>query len=133
MNNKDISLERILTSMNLRIPQKEALEKFHEVMNSADMNLSDMESEQFSQLFKAYYPNWQYEHDSVEFTFHLATGVGKTRLIGAVMAYLYLSGESKNFMIVSPRAEIVRKFKNVCVNEVTIQQYCFHCLLSLSD
>lgn len=117
MNNKDISLERILTSMNLRIPQKEALEKFHEVMNSADMNLSDMESEQFSQLFKAYYPNWQYEHDSVEFTFHLATGVGKTRLIGAVMAYLYLSGESKNFMIVSPRAEIVRKFKNVCVNE----------------
>lgn len=117
MSNKDISLERILTSMNLRIPQKEALEKFHEVMNSADMNLSDMESGEVSQLFKAYYPNWQYEHDSVEFTFHLATGVGKTRLIGAVMAYLYLSGESKNFMIVSPRAEIVRKFKNVCVNE----------------
>lgn len=117
MSNKQISFERIITAMNLRLPQKEALEKFHQVMNSSDTTLRDLDPTKVAELFHNFYPEWQYEHESVEFTFHLATGVGKTRLIGAVMAYLYLSGESKNFMIVSPRAEIVRKFKNVCVNE----------------
>ncbi len=103
--------------MNLRLPQREALEKFHEVMRNSETALCDLEQTELAQLFRNNYPDWQYEHDSIEFTFHLATGVGKTRLIGAVMAYLYLSGESKNFMIVSPRTEIVRKFKDVCLND----------------
>lgn len=113
-NNKNIAYERVITSMNLRLPQKEALECFHKVMNNSELPLFDMTMEEVVSLFKVANPNWIFDHNAPEFTFHLATGVGKTRLIGAVMAYLFLAKESRNFLIVSPRTEIIRKFINVC-------------------
>ncbi|WP_255783156.1 DEAD/DEAH box helicase family protein [Prevotella communis] len=68
------------------------------------------------------HPNWEFEHDATEFTIHMATGVGKTRLIGALIAYLYLSKESHNFMIISSRTEIIRKFIAVCTG---LKDYLF--------
>lgn len=35
-------------------------------------------------------------------TFALATGVGKTRLMGAFIAYLYTQHGIKNFFVVAP-------------------------------
>lgn len=116
-DNKTAAFEKVVEAMHLRKPQREALTRFHQVLNGTDVPLKDMGDEDLKGLFRKAFPSWNYEHDAVEFTFHLATGVGKTRLIGAVIAYLYLSGESKNFMIVSPRSEIVRKFKDSCANE----------------
>lgn len=113
-NNKSLALERVISAMSLRRPQQEAMERFHEIMNKAELSLCDMSMEEVSLLFKNEKPDWVFDHESPEFTFHLATGVGKTRLIGAVIAYLFLAHESKNFMIVSPRSEIIRKFINVC-------------------
>ena len=113
-NNKTLALERVISSMRLRVPQQEAMERFHETINKAELPLSDMSMEEVSQLFKKEYPDWVFDHQSPEFTFHLATGVGKTRLIGAIMAYLFMAKESKNFVIVSPRSEIIRKFLAVC-------------------
>lgn len=113
-NNKNIAYERVIISMNLRLPQKEALECFHKVMSKSELPLSDMTKEEVVSLFKESNPDWIFDHNAPEFTFHLATGVGKTRLIGAVMAYMFLAKESRNFVIVSPRSEIIRKFINVC-------------------
>lgn len=113
-NNKTIALERVISSMRLRTPQQEAMERFHEILNSSELPLSQMSKEEVRELFKASNPNWVFDHDAPEFTFHLATGVGKTRLIGAIMAYLFLANESHNFVIVSPRSEIIRKFLSVC-------------------
>ncbi len=42
-------------------------------------------------------------------TFALATGVGKTRLMAALMAYLYLSGQSQTYLLLAPRTAILRK------------------------
>lgn len=100
--------------MKLRLPQREALECFHNILDKAEMPLSQMSREEVCELFKEANPKWTFEHETPEFTFNLATGVGKTRLIGALIAYLFVSGESKDFMIVSPRSEIIRKFINVC-------------------
>ena len=113
-NNKTLALERVISSMRLRVPQKEALERFHEIMNRSELTLSAMSVGEVSELFKNENPTWVFDHDAPEFTFHLATGVGKTRLIGAVMAYLFIAKESQNFVIVSPRSEIVRKFLAIC-------------------
>jgi len=113
-NNKTLALERVITSMRLRVPQQEAMERFHEIMNKSELSLAAMSVEEVTELFKNENPTWEFDHDAPEFTFHLATGVGKTRLIGAIMAYLYIAKESKNFIIVSPRSEIVRKFLTVC-------------------
>lgn len=121
-NNKTLALERVISAMNLRLPQQEALEHFHEIMNKAELPLCDMSMEEVSMLFKNENPCWVFDHEAPEFTFHLATGVGKTRLIGAVIAYLFLAKESKNFMIVSPRSEIIRKFINVCNG---VKEYIF--------
>ena len=123
MTKKEQALAGVLAAMHLRKPQEEALKAFHDVMNTTEMPLSNMAPVDVASLFKAVYPDWHYEGESTEFTFHLATGVGKTRLIGAVMAYLYNTEESKNFVIISPRAEIIRKFYDVC--QPTSKDYLF--------
>ena len=51
---------------------------------------------EFERLFPAY-------------TFALATGVGKTRLMGAFVAYLYLVYNIQHFLIVAPNLTIYRK------------------------
>ena len=116
-NEKNIALEQIKATMGLRTPQLEALEEFHKVLNKAELPLKDMSAEEVANLFKEDNPNWKFDHAATEFTIHMATGVGKTRMIGAIIAYLFLSKESRNFMIVSPRAEIIRKFISVCIGE----------------
>ena len=113
-NEKNIAFERVKGAMSLRTPQLEALEKFHQVMDKAELSLKDMTAEEVASLFKEANPSWAFEHSSTEFTIHMATGVGKTRLIGAIIAYLFLSKESRDFMIVSTRTEIIRKFYDVC-------------------
>ena len=123
MTTKEQAFLDVLSAMHLRTPQEKALKAFHSVMELTDTPLSEMSSSDVSALFRSVYPDWNYESSSTEFTFHLATGVGKTRLIGAVMAYLFNSGESKNFVIISPRAEIIRKFHNVC--QPTSRDYLF--------
>lgn len=116
-NVKDIALQNVISTMNLRTPQQEALENLHAVFSSTETPLKDLSAEELMELFRQKYSGWDFGHEATEFTFHLATGVGKTRLIGAVMAYLHLSGQSSNFLIVSPRSEIIRKFKNVSTRE----------------
>lgn len=111
---KTIALEKVKASMNLRRPQQEALDCFHNVLNASDYPLDELSLSEVSGLFKRTFPDWDFPFNVPEFTFHLATGVGKTRLIGALIAYLFLSKQSKDFMIVSPRAEIIRKFIKVC-------------------
>ena len=83
-NNKTLALERVILSMRLRVPQHEAMERFHEIINKAELPLSDMSMEEVSQLFKNDNPDWVFDHQAPEFTFHLATGVGKTKLIGCL-------------------------------------------------
>ena len=41
--------------------------------------------------------------------FVLATGVGKTRLMGAFIAYLYLTGRSRHFFVLAPNTTIYEK------------------------
>lgn len=111
---KDIALEKIKAAMSLRTPQLEALEKLHEVFRKTEIPLKDLTAEDISALFKEDYNDWDFEHAATEFTVHMATGVGKTRLIGAIIAYFFLSEEARNFMIVSSRTEIIRKFISAC-------------------
>ena len=54
------------------------------------------EFEEFERAFPAY-------------TFALATGVGKTRLMGAFVVYLYLVYDIQHFLIVAPNLTIYRK------------------------
>jgi len=103
-------LAKIKSTMRLRQPQEGALDNFFDVIGDTDRTLAEITQKELVTMFKIKYPNWHCEDDRVEFTYHLATGVGKTRLIGATMAYLCLTGMTRNFLIISPRTEIIKKF-----------------------
>ena len=50
-----------------------------------------------------------FERDFPSLCFALATGVGKTRLMGAFIAYLYLTGKSRHFFVLAPNKTIYEK------------------------
>jgi type III restriction enzyme len=50
-----------------------------------------------------------FERDFVSLAFSIATGVGKTRLMGAIITYLYLQKGIKNFFVLAPNLTIYDK------------------------
>lgn len=53
----------------------------------------------------------EFEHTFPSFCFALATGVGKTRLMGACITYLFLTEGVKNFFVLAPNLTIYEKLK----------------------
>ena len=71
---------------------------------------SDLQSE--LEIVHRLYPTCtDFERDFLSLTFALATGVGKTRLMGAFIAYLYTHYDIKNFFVVAPNTTIYEKLK----------------------
>ena len=59
---------------------------------------------------KALFPTCtQFDREFTSIAFSIATGVGKTRLMGACIAYLYLQKGIKNFFILAPNLTIYDK------------------------
>ena len=97
--------------MSLRTPQYNSLKILDDIMNlisvQKGMNLKDALAE-----VNAQYPICtDFERDFMSLTFALATGVGKTRLMGAFIAYLYTQHNVKNFFVVAPNTTIYEKLK----------------------
>ena len=57
-----------------------------------------------------------FERDFPSFCFALATGIGKTRLMGACIAYLRYEKGIKNFFVMAPNLTIYRKLKDYLGN-----------------
>ena len=94
--------------MSLRRPQLSALRKFHEAMKRLPYKLCEMDTAEAYGYFRESFPEFPH-NGRLELTCSLATGVGKTRLIGAFIAYLHLSGEANRFLILAPRTTIIYK------------------------
>lgn len=97
--------------MSLRDPQTKSLKILENVLNSIslkkDLNLRDALG-----AVHALYPICSdFEREFMSLTFALATGVGKTRLMGAFIAYLYTQHNIKNFFVVAPNTTIYEKLK----------------------
>src|SRR4051812_48006773 len=101
----DNALERVRRVMQLRRPQREALEEVHRLVDALEGDLPALSRIRVVKLVHDCHPSWSFapgEYPFPQMTFEMATGVGKTRLMGAIMAYLYLSGQSRNFLILAP-------------------------------
>lgn len=109
------ALERVLRVMNLRRPQRESLEKVHQIVVSLGRDLPELSTKELCEKIRDQHPIFDFSAGFPQFTFDLATGVGKTRLMGALVAYLYLGGQSRHFLILAPRAAILRKMESECV------------------
>lgn len=108
--------KRIINSisgrLSLRPPQRESLEALAKSIEATGDNLLDPKHEvpALLETLKAEFPTLQeFEREFPSLCFALATGVGKTRLMGAFISYLHLAHGIKNFFVLAPNLTIYEK------------------------
>ncbi|WNB74421.1 DEAD/DEAH box helicase [Methylomonas koyamae] len=107
--------QRILNAvsgrLSLRPPQAESLTRLVRALEMApEMLQHDKEVAAALSSLKALFPTLEdFERDFPSLCFALATGVGKTRLMGAFIAYLHLAHGINNFFVLAPNLTIYNK------------------------
>ena len=97
--------------LSLRAPQAESLAKLKQALDAApEMAQKDRDVTAVLNTLKAEFPTLQdFEREFPSLCFALATGVGKTRLMGAFIAYLHLAHGINNFFVLAPNLTIYNK------------------------
>lgn len=100
---------QITQRLSLRSPQEKSLDILADIVGKLELG-KDIDLVAALENVKATYPSVRdFERDFPSLCFSLATGVGKTRLMGAFVAYLFLTGISKNFFVLAPNTTIYNK------------------------
>jgi len=111
INSKRI-INGISGRLSLRAPQRESLEALANAIEATGDSLLDPKHDVPALLaaLKAEFPTLQdFEREFPSLCFALATGVGKTRLMGAFISYLHLAYGIKNFFVLAPNLTIYEK------------------------
>lgn len=112
------SVDKIKWAMSLRDPQYEALKCFDNISSKIEYKTASK-----SEAEKAASENCQDPHkivvdkefDFPSFCFDMTTGIGKTRLMGACIYYLYKTKGYKHFFILCPGNTIYDKMRRETV------------------
>lgn len=104
-------LHAVTGRLSLRPPQEESLKRLAHAVGVAPELLShDRDVAAILSTLKAEFPTLEdFERDFPSLCFALATGVGKTRLMGAFIAYLHLAHGINNFFVLAPNLTIYNK------------------------
>jgi type III restriction enzyme len=95
--------------LSLRPPQREALEILAR-MEEISPSKKDADLAAALDVIRSEYSSVEdFEREFPSLCFALATGVGKTRLMGAFIAYLYLSKGIRHFFVLAPNLTIYNK------------------------
>src|SRR5947209_4780255 len=81
--------------LSLRPPQATSLEILDDMLHRIDIAKLGDTGAALTAIHAAYSNVEDFERDFPSLCFALATGVGKTRLMGAFIIYLYLMGKSR--------------------------------------
>ena len=103
--------------LSLREPLQEALDIVAQLTDtlslkkiSGEKNEAALFLKQELAKVKTLYPACtNFERDFPSLSFSIATGVGKTRLMGACIAYLYIKKDIRNFFVLAPNLTIYEK------------------------
>jgi len=99
----------ITARLSLRSPQRESLEILANILDQVSM-AQDADPIEALKVISDLYPSvTDFEREFPSICFALATGVGKTRLMGAFIAYLYTTGTSRHFFVLAPNLTIYEK------------------------
>ncbi len=104
--------EYISGVMSLRKPQAESLFVLERILDAVPLKKGGDLEAALSSVHGMYPTCTDFERSFPSLTFALATGVGKTRLMGAFIAYLYTQKGVKNFFVVAPNTTIFEKLKS---------------------
>ncbi|MGD0958626.1 MAG: DEAD/DEAH box helicase family protein [Methylomonas sp.] len=107
-------LNHITGRLSLRSPQAESLLRLGRALNAAPEMLSHERDvmavlSSLKSLGKEFASLEDFEREFPSLCFALATGVGKTRLMGAFIAYLHLAHGINNFFVLAPNLTIYNK------------------------
>ena len=97
--------------LSLRPPQAESLARLRQALAAApEMLRKKRDVAAVLAKLKAVFPDLRdFEREFPSLCFALATGVGKTRLMGAFIAYLHLAHGISNFFVLAPNLTIYNK------------------------
>ncbi|MFH0772379.1 MAG: DEAD/DEAH box helicase family protein [Candidatus Omnitrophota bacterium] len=105
----DYKAQTIKNRLSLRQPQADSLEILTKLTESLELVKGASATDALTRV-RALYPTCSdFERDFPSVCFSLATGVGKTRLMGAFISYLYVSKGIKNFFVLAPNLTIYDK------------------------
>jgi type III restriction enzyme len=109
MNQK--ALHHVAGRLSLRAPQRESLEALATAIAATpDMLNPKRDVEVLLEVLKSEFPKLSdFEREFPSLCFALATGVGKTRLMGAFISYLHLAHGISNFFVLAPNLTIYNK------------------------
>jgi type III restriction enzyme len=106
MNSK---AQTIKNRLSLRKPQAESLEILQKITDTLEL-INEIDAASELAKVRAMYPTCSdFEREFPSLCFSLATGVGKTRLMGAFITYLYSAKGIKNFFVLAPNLTIYNK------------------------
>jgi type III restriction enzyme len=95
--------------LSLRPPQREALEILARVTEVVGLE-KEPDLALALEVIRSEYPSvTEFEREFPSLCFALATGVGKTRLMGAFIAYLHLAKGVRHFFVLAPNLTIYNK------------------------
>ncbi len=110
-NNGQKIANQLTARLSLRTPQRESLEILVDLLEQLNLN-QDPDLQHWLTVIQQHYPSVKnFERTFPSLCFALATGVGKTRLMGAMIAWLYLTGHSRHFFVLAPNMTIYEKLK----------------------
>ena len=95
--------------LSLRPPQRESLEILSRVAEVSPPSKEADLAAALSVIQSEYLHFREFDRDFPSLCFALATGVGKTRLMGAFITYLHLAHGINNFFVLAPNSTIYNK------------------------
>ena len=101
--------ENIKQRLSLRKPLQEALDILTQLAGELELK-KDVDFIAELKKVQSLYPTCtDFEREFVSICYSIATGVGKTRLMGACITWLYLEKGIKNFFVLAPNLTIYNK------------------------
>lgn len=105
-------VSKIKYAMSLRMPQEEALSYLDAISTHCDFKRDDKETvEAVASEYSENNRKVRTKFDFPSFCYAMATGIGKTRLMGACIYYLYKTKGYKHFFILAPGNTIYDKLR----------------------
>jgi len=102
-------VNNISSRLSLRTPQRQSLDILHQVMELAKPHKNPDLGDSLAAIRSAYTSVEEFERSFPSLCFTLATGVGKTRLMGAFISYLFVAHGIRHFFVLAPNLTIYRK------------------------
>ena len=101
--------QMITQRLSLRTPQTKSLEILSNILDKMELSKDPDLRDLLETVHGMYEICTDFERDFPSICFALATGVGKTRLMGAFISYMAIEKGNSNFFVLAPNLTVYNK------------------------